>query len=211
MRTDFGYFEEKQLGKPYDVKLLKRLLPFTKPYKRLLVYSILLVILITLFDLSLPYVTKIAIDRYIVPQQQSAMQINTDKGERKIRYLKTDITAPEIKAVVYKYPGRFKIYESFATISFEDLQKLDKKDLSLLRQDDLKGVTFITAIFLSIILINFVFNFVQVMIMEYSGQMITHDLRVRLFTHIQSLSVEFFTHNPVGRLVTRVTNDTQNM
>jgi ATP-binding cassette subfamily B protein len=211
MRTDFGYFEEKQLGKPYDVKLLKRLLPFTKPYKRLLVYSILLVILITLLDLSLPYVTKIAIDRYIVPQQLSAMQINTDKGERKIRYLKTDITDPEIKAVVYKYPGRFKIYESFATISFEDLKKLDKKDLSLLRQDDLKGVTFITAIFLSIILINFVFNFVQVMIMEYSGQMITHDLRVRLFTHIQSLSVEFFTHNPVGRLVTRVTNDTQNM
>ncbi|UCD31707.1 MAG: ABC transporter ATP-binding protein [Desulfobacterales bacterium] len=211
MRTDFGYFEEKQLGKPYDVKLLKRLLPFTTPYKRLLVYSILLVVVITLLDLSLPYVTKIAIDRHIVPQQVSATHIDTDSTEGKIRYLKADMTDPEVKALIYKYPGRFNIYESFATISFEDLHKLDKKDLSILRQDDLKGVTFITAIFLSLILINFVFNFVQVMIMEYSGQMIMHDLRVRIFTHIQSLSIEFFTHNPVGRLVTRVANDTQNM
>ena len=47
--------------------------------------------------------------------------------------------------------------------------------------------------------------------MEYAGQMVMHDLRIRLFKHIQSLSVAFFTRNPVGRLVTRVTNDIQNM
>jgi ATP-binding cassette subfamily B protein len=47
--------------------------------------------------------------------------------------------------------------------------------------------------------------------MQYTGQMIMHNLRMRLFTHIQSLSMAFFTHNPVGRLVTRVTNDVQNM
>ena len=47
--------------------------------------------------------------------------------------------------------------------------------------------------------------------MEYTGQMIMHDLRVGLFTHIQGLSVAFFTRNPVGRLVTRVANDIQNM
>ena len=32
MHLDYGYFEETQLGKPYDVKLLKRLLPFIRPY-----------------------------------------------------------------------------------------------------------------------------------------------------------------------------------
>jgi len=57
----------------------------------------------------------------------------------------------------------------------------------------------------------FVLNMVQVIIMEYTGQMIMHDLRVTLFAHIQSLSVAFFTRNPVGRLVTRVANDIQNM
>ena len=70
MHIDYGHFEEKHLGKPYDVKLLKRLYPYTKPYKLLLLSSIVLIVLITLLDLSLPYVTKIAIDRYIVPGQK---------------------------------------------------------------------------------------------------------------------------------------------
>ena len=211
MRTDFGYFEEKQLGKPYDVKLLRRLYPYSKPYKLLLFCSIIIVILITLLDLSLPYVTKIAIDEYIVPQVRSAGTRISETAQNKIRYLKADITIQEIESIVNKYPDRFKIYESYALISFDDLPKLENEDLAVLRKDDFSGVAFITSIFLVIIIINFVLNIAQVMMMEYSGQMIMHDLRVRLFEHIQSLSVAFFTRNPVGRLVTRVTNDIQNM
>ncbi|MBW2620424.1 MAG: ABC transporter ATP-binding protein [Deltaproteobacteria bacterium] len=211
MQTDFGYFEEKHLGKPYDIKLLRRLYPYTMPYRLLLVCSIILVVFITLLDLSLPYVTKIAIDRYIVPQKESAVNQSPDSAEDKVRYLKADITDPEIEAIVNKYPDRFKIHESLAFISFNDLPELGKKDLAILRKDDLAGVTFITAIFLAMVMAGFVLNMVQVIIMEYIGQMIMHDLRVKLFSHIQSLSVAFFTRNPVGRLVTRVANDIQNM
>jgi ATP-binding cassette subfamily B protein len=211
MHSDFGYFEEKQLGKPYDVKLLKRLYPYTLPYRLLLLCSIILVVFITLLDLSLPYVTKIAIDRYIVPQKESAGNKRTDSTEDNIRYLKADITDPEIQAIVNKYSDRFEIDESLARISFDELAQLEKKDLAILRKDDLSGVTFITAIFLGMVMAGFVLNMVQVIIMEYTGQMIMHDLRVTLFAHIQSLSVAFFTRNPVGRLVTRVANDIQNM
>ncbi len=211
MHTDFGYFEEKQLGKPYDVKLLKRLYPYALPYRLLLLCSIILVVFITLLDLSLPYVTKIAIDRYIVPQNESAVNKRTDSTEDNIRYLKADITDPAIEAIVYKYSDRFEIDESLARISFDELSQLEEKDLAILRKDDLAGVTFITAIFLGMVMAGFVLNMVQVILMEYTGQMIMHDLRVSLFAHIQSLSVAFFTRNPVGRLVTRVANDIQNM
>ena len=211
MQTDFGYFEEKHLGKPYDIKLLRRLYPYTMPYRLLLLCSIILVVFITLLDLSLPYITKIAIDRYIVPQKESAVNQSPDSAEDKVRYLKADITDPAIEAIVNKYSDRFKIHESLAFISFNDLPELGKKDLAILRKDDLAGVTFITAIFLAMVMAGFVLNMVQVIIMEYTGQMIMHDLRVKLFSHIQSLSVAFFTRNPVGRLVTRVANDIQNM
>ncbi len=211
MRTDFGYFEEKQLGKPYDIKLLRRLYPFAGPYRLFFILSILLVIIITLLDLSLPYITKIAIDRYIVPKLESANFKDVRGREDKVRFLEADITDPEIKAIVNKYSDQFKISGSFALISFDDLSGLDKEDLSILRKDDLAGVSLITAIFIGLIFLNFVLNFLQVMLMEYTGQKIIHDLRVRLFAHIQDLSVAFFNRNPVGRLVTRVTNDTQNM
>ena len=211
MRTDFGYFEEKQLGKPYDIKMLRRLYPFTRPYRLFFILSIFLVIIITLLDLSLPYITKIAIDRYIVPKLESANFKDVRGREDKVRFLETDITDPEIKVIVNKYSDQFKISGSFALISFDDLSGLDKKDLSILRKDDLAGVSLITAIFIGLILLNFVLNFLQAMLMEYTGQKIMHDLRVRLFAHIQDLSIAFFSRNPVGRLVTRVTNDTQNM
>ena len=47
--------------------------------------------------------------------------------------------------------------------------------------------------------------------MEYTGFRMMNDLRLSLFDHIQHLSMAFFTQNPVGRLVTRITNDIQNM
>jgi ATP-binding cassette subfamily B protein len=84
-------------------------------------------------------------------------------------------------------------------------------DLVELRKKDLWGLSIISAFFLSLVVINFGLNFVQKMIMEYTGHRIMHDLRMHMFSHIQNLAVEFFTRNPVARLVTRVTNDVQNM
>jgi len=211
MRTDFGYFEEKKLGKPYDLKLLARLYPYTQRYKLLLAASIVLVVFITLLDLSLPYVTKIAVDRYIVPKMEFTGGKEEGPVEGGLRYQKADLTDPGIRAVVEKHPRLFKIHGNWATIPYDDLTKLSKKDLGTLRKKDIAGVTWITAVFLAIVLMHFVFNMAQVLIMEYTGQMIMHDLRVRLFKHIQGLSVSFFTRNPVGRLVTRVANDVQNM
>lgn len=76
---------------------------------------------------------------------------------------------------------------------------------------DIKGLQTAALLLLLIILINLAANFGQVMVMEYTGQKVMHNLRMRLFVHIQSLSVRFFTGQPVGRLVTRVTNDITNL
>ncbi len=47
----------------------------------------------------------------------------------------------------------------------------------------------------------------QSLLMSYVGQHAMYDLRVRLFSHLEGLSLSFFDHNPVGRLMTRITND----
>ena len=211
MHPDYGYFEEAQLGKPYDLKLLKRLLPFVSAYRKLILYSILLVLGITALDLALPYVTKIAIDRYIVPQtslvEKNALQ---DDGYPK-RYLKADLEDPRQRALVEKYSALFQMDGRTALISFDALNKMEKSDLKILRHADVAGLGKMALVFLAIVCLSFVLNFSQKMIMEYCGHMIMHDLRMKLFRHVQNLAIEFFTRNPVGRLVTRLTNDVQNM
>ncbi|MBF6592286.1 MAG: ABC transporter ATP-binding protein, partial [Ktedonobacterales bacterium] len=43
------------------------------------------------------------------------------------------------------------------------------------------------------------------------GQRVMYDLRSSLFKHLQELSLTFFDHNPVGRLITRITNDVDSL
>ncbi|TKB08157.1 ABC transporter ATP-binding protein [Desulforhopalus sp. IMCC35007] len=54
-------------------------------------------------------------------------------------------------------------------------------------------------------------TFIQILILEWVGQSVMHTVRQRLFTTILNLDLTFFNSNPTGRLVTRLTNDIQNM
>ena len=211
MQTDIGYFEEGQLGKTYDVKLLKRMVPFIRPFAKPIFWSVMLVVCITLLDLALPYATKVAIDRYIVPKAETAADSLPAGSKTNTRWITADLDRADVRTVVGKHPDLFELKGSQALIALADLDRLDKREIAVIRQNDIRGLGYISALFLAIIVLDFIFNFFQKLIMQYTGQMIMHNLRMRLFTHIQSLSMAFFTRNPVGRLVTRVTNDVQNM
>lgn len=204
MRADMGNFEEDHLGKAYDLKLIRRIFPYVKPYGMIFLISILMLGLITLLDLAIPYVTKEAIDRYIVPV--AAMKKNG--GEAALIRVDTDA---ESRQVIERYPTVFVTNESGTFIPLALMDRLDKKDKALIRHNDLSGVAWASLLILAIVFVHFALTFIQKLVMEYAGQMIMHDLRMSIFNHIQSLALSFFNKNPVGRLVTRTTNDIQNM
>ncbi len=60
-----------------------------------------------------------------------------------------------------------------------------------------------------VLLLSFVFNISQTWILQKTGQSIIHTVRKELYAHIQSLSSRYFDLTPVGKLVTRVTNDVE--
>ena len=62
-----------------------------------------------------------------------------------------------------------------------------------------------------LVLLVFATTFVQTVLLEWIGQSIMHRIRQDLFTHILRLDLQFFSTHPTGRLVTRLTNDIQNM
>ena len=214
MHRDFGYFEEEKLGKPYDIRLLLRLYPLVRRYRLLFAGTIALIVCITLLDLALPYITKIAIDRYIVPGQAVTKQTQNDRtgsGDAPVRLYSVDAEDPGILEIVNRHPELFIQERGTVQIPFDQLSRLPKEDLNQLRKQDRSGLAVAASMLLALVAASLVLNFIQAMIMEYAGQLIMHDLRMRLFRHIQDLSISFFNRNPVGRLVTRVTNDVQNM
>ena len=60
-----GYVSDEIAGKAYDSRLMRRLLRYLAPYKIQVVFSLMLLLLISLLQLVGPYLTKVAIDRYI--------------------------------------------------------------------------------------------------------------------------------------------------
>ena len=72
------------------------------------------------------------------------------------------------------------------------------------------GVIVDTAIKYGIVLaLSFVFNVTQTWLLQKTGQSIILTVRKELYAHIQSLSSRYFDLTPVGKLVTRVTNDVE--
>ena len=76
------------------------------------------------------------------------------------------------------------------------------------RTAGLAGITLRYGLLIALI---FVLTFFQVVLLEWIGQSIMHGLRQHLFGHLMTLDLAFFHGQPAGRLVTRLTNDIQNM
>ncbi|HGJ64249.1 TPA: ABC transporter ATP-binding protein, partial [bacterium] len=131
----------------YDKILTKRLLAFLRPYTNQLLMALVLMLIIALTGVVLPYLQKIAIDDYIMPEGMPGNNIN--------------------------------------------------------------GLTVIVLIFIGISIINGFVAFGQTYILAIMGQNVIYDIGLRLFSHIQTLSLEFFDKHETGKIISRLTNDVQ--
>jgi ATP-binding cassette subfamily B protein len=73
--------------------------------------------------------------------------------------------------------------------------------------DPYDGITRLALIFICALLSAYLFEFIQVYLMQWTGQKIMFDLRRDIFRHMQRMHIGFFDTHAVGRLVTRLTSD----
>lgn len=136
--------DDEILGKAYDAKLMKRLLTYVKPYKKYVFFAILLNIFVAALGPLRPYLTKVAIDNYIVNSNYNGLLL--------------------ISLVLF---------------------------VSLMLQAAIQYfLTYYT---------------------QYLGQRTLYDLRIQIFSHVQKLALKFFDKTPIGRIVTRTTNDVESL
>ena len=93
-------------------------------------------------------------------------------------------------------------YDIVSPLLIGEIQGLIKAEFLL------KDLFVMIAVYASILLVTLVSSYAQSIILQKVGQKIVSTIRIDLFAHIESLSHEQLNHIPVGKLVTRVTNDT---
>jgi ATP-binding cassette subfamily B protein len=136
--------DDEVLGKAYDARLMKRLLGYVKPYKKYVVFAILLNIVVAALGPVRPYLTKIAVDDSIA-------------------------------------------------------------------NSDYTGLLYISLLLLATLLFQSFMQYFLTYYTQYLGQKTILDLRTQLFTHTQKLAAKFFDKTPIGRIVTRTTNDVESL
>jgi ATP-binding cassette subfamily B protein len=106
-----------------------------------------------------------------------------------------DISGPLlIAAAVDKYLGRGP------SVHYGVLDRL-------LSTDPIRGMSEIALLYLALLAFGFLLDFTQTYMMQWTGQKVMFDMRSQIYRHMQSMHLAFFDHNPVGRLVTRITTD----
>jgi len=134
--------EDEVLGKAYDSKLMRRLLGYIKPYKKYVIFAIVLNVFVAALGPIRPVLTKIAVDKYIA-------------------------------------------------------------------HSDYHGLMLIGLALFGSLLLQAAMQYFLTYYMQYLGQKTIFDIREQIFRHTQKLALRFFDKTPIGRTVTRVTNDVE--
>lgn len=215
---------------------MKRLLGYLKPHKWVMLAATVLVLFIIVVELYRPIIIGDAIDDYINGYYEPYVESNTGEtvyngrrlarrggefseeelssGERKYYqlllyedsyYMAEGLTAAESQMLIDAEP---EVVKEFID-GYSSGIPLEREELKVIRRPDFHGILKAAALYLAVMAAGFLLNWADTWLLQKMGQKIIYSMREEVFSHIQSLSLNFFNTTPVGKLVTRVSNDTE--
>lgn len=215
--------EEHSMKKGVDKDILKRLLSYTKGYQKYIALSLILLIFVVGVELARPIIIGVAVDEVIGNHSKEVIEVVEGQTvvsklvyeESTQKYYLLDQVSEEASVAISEGYDILEATDMFLKIEAEGssyiLNVMSEEELEDFRGADLAKLAWITAIFLGLTVLGLIVNYVQMIILQLTGQKIIFKIRNDIFTHIQSLSVQFFNNQPVGKIVTRVTNDTETL
>jgi len=97
------------------------------------------------------------------------------------------------------------VYDLLSPLIIGDIQSMIKADF------ELRELFSLVAVYAGILVVSLICTYLQATILQRTGQKILAQIRLDTFTHIEKLSHEQLNSIPVGKLVTRVCNDPNNI
>lgn len=226
--------EEKEIQ--YHGSVFKRLFSYLRPYVREMIVSLLLVLAITGFELLRPILIGNAIDVYIEGYNTPYGVVEKSDLYFEGNYLSKDLSKSKTFTQLVMVEDSYYYFEDLTQeeserlyaqsqkgidaryvtndmLVLEDLsgRKMNQEQLSVLRKNDFMGILKIGILYLIVLVLNMIATFVQTMILQKTGQKIIFTIREELFHHVHSLPLRYFDTHPVGRIVTRITNDVESL
>ncbi len=234
---DNKHYAEQHIEKSFDWRLMRYLLHYAKPYSLIFALCFLLLIVVTIANISTPFLVEIAIDDVINDKQRiygvyenyrdssgfvfngqfySTLARHYQKPDKLIRIVKYD-------GAHYQLPIDLDISEDYQiTLSdgkyyiktasrLKEITKASEHFSNSLHSQSYANLNQLLIAFAIVLMVGFSFNYGQILLLNLTSQKIIFGIREDLFKHVSRLDLSYFDGNPVGRLVTRLTNDLSNI
>ena len=185
-----AFHEEEALGKIYDARLTRLLWQYVSPYRWQVVATLLMVVPIVFVELAPAFLIKTALDSVLVPGEDPVAPA---------RPLVTDPAAGHVAYIVRVAGGWF------------DAAVEQIRGWLISPPGGLHPIAWLGILYLTMTVAAAGLQFAHMLLMTTTGQLAMRDLRGVIFDRIQALHQGFFDRYPVGRLVTRATNDVENV
>ncbi len=178
-------FEEEAQGPAYDAHLSRRLWHYVAPYRAQVLVTVLMLFPLMFFELAPAWIIKTGIDHEIVPRVTGSPPAASA----------WPATPPLVPAFAWSLAQGV-----FATVASW-----------LEAPAGIPPLAWLAGIYFAVTALSGLVSYVDPLVMSRTGQAAMRDLRREVFAHIQRLHLGFFDTMPVGRLVTRATNDVENV
>lgn len=227
---------EEKVETEYSGSIMKRLFSYLKPYTKQMIFSLVLVLIITGLELVRPVLIGNAIDMYIEGYDTPYASVEHSDLYFQGEYLSKENEHALSYSQLVMIHDEYFYFKGLNKQQSEELYELSQKemkpeminenqmmihdmtgtkmsvdDLKVLRKNDFYGIIKIGILYLIVLAFNLVCTFAQTMILQKTGQNIIYTIREELFHHVHSLPLRYFDTHPVGRIVTRITNDVESL
>lgn len=216
--------------------IAKRLFRYALTAKGTFITALILLAIGVAAELAGPFIAKTMIDEHILgierpyyetTQAQGAASYNGTYYKREDRFQEGETRGREVRLVqagrsfyfidesVTRTEGNRSFQDGVLTISYasEELQypavKLTKEQLFEFYKPELPSIYKLVGLFLICLLISMITVFGRTYWLQSAANRVIQKLRTDVYAHIQRLPVNFFDNLPAGKVVSRVTNDTE--
>ncbi|NMB03775.1 MAG: ABC transporter ATP-binding protein [Tissierellia bacterium] len=191
-------FQEQTIEKTFDLKLMQKLWIYTKKYFWLLIVASLLLLLSTGADLYRPYLIKNVIDDYLTTDSVGLSESSSGFAVGDTNYT-FDNSVEDVRL------------ETSTLITPEGTRDLNASEINGLKDYKNAAVLRYGLILMAVVLAAFFATYFQQIVLNFVGEKVIYAIRSDLFRHLEKMDLRFYENNPVGRLVTRMTNDLDNI
>jgi len=213
---------------------IRSLIRYAMHEKQAIFLGLFLLVLAVGAELTGPYIAKVIIDEHIVAIEKDWVEVKSDGAviyDGRQFAKAQDVSKSQIVqsvSIVQTTNGYFfvpkqvvsggerKISGSTMTITrgddvytYDNIQKLTQGQVYDFYSKDLKAIGWLSLIYVLLLLAAAGLNWIQQILLQRSAHKIIKRMRLDVFTHLQRLPVRYFDQTPIGKIVSRVTNDTE--